>query len=100
MIGSGEKLKEAQQEENVMEEMKQGASKIMVAVRLRPMWKKEKEKGEISIVKILQSYQTMDKNIVILMDPADVLLEEKVLGKNRTKEKQYAFDYAFDEDTP
>lgn len=25
----------------------------MVAVRLRPMWKKEKEKGEISIVKIL-----------------------------------------------
>ena len=55
MIGSGEKLKEAQQEENVMEEMKQGASKIMVAVRLRPMWKKEKEKGEISIVKILVS---------------------------------------------
>lgn len=38
-----------------MEEMKQGASKIMVAVRLRPMWKKEKEKGEISIVKILVS---------------------------------------------
>lgn len=55
MIGSGEKLKEAQQEENVIEEMKQGTSKIMVAVRLRPMWKKEKEKGEISIVKILVS---------------------------------------------
>jgi hypothetical protein len=42
----------------------------------------------------------MDKNVVILMDPADVLLEEKVLGKNRTTEKQYAFDFAFDEDTP
>jgi hypothetical protein len=41
----------------------------------------------------------MDKNVVILMDPADVLLEEKVLGKNRTKEKQYAFDFALDEDT-
>jgi hypothetical protein len=27
----------------------------MVAVRLRPMWKKEKEKGEMSIVKILVS---------------------------------------------
>lgn len=57
------------------------------------MWRKEQEKGEISIVKIL------DKNVVILMDPADVLNEEKVLGKNRTKEKQYAFDCAFDDKT-
>ena len=39
----------------------------MVAVRLRPMWKKEKDKGELGIVKIL------DRNVVILMDPADVL---------------------------
>jgi hypothetical protein len=53
----------------------------MVAVRLRPMWKKEVEKSEISIVKILET------NVVILMDPADVMNEEKVLGKNRTKEK-------------
>ena len=74
--------------------MKQGESKIMVAVRLRPMWKKEVDKGEISIVKIL------DRNVVILMDPADVMNEEKVLGKNRSKEKQYAFDYAFDERAP
>jgi kinesin family member 18/19 len=58
------------------------------------MWSKEHEKGEIPIVKIL------DRNVVILMDPADVMAEEKVLGKNRTKEKQYAFDYAFDEKTP
>ena len=64
MIGSGEKLKEAQQEENVMEEMKQGASKIMVAVRLRPMWKKEKEKGEISIVKILVSAYSYSSNFI------------------------------------
>lgn len=71
--------------------MKQGESKILVAVRLRPMWKKEKDKGEIGIVKILE------RNVVILMDPADVLSEEKVLGKNRTKEKQYAFDFAFDD---
>jgi hypothetical protein len=61
--------------------MKNGMSKIMVsnfffyftfllyqvAVRLRPMWKKESERGELSIVKIL------DRNVVILMDPADVL---------------------------
>ena len=58
------------------------------------MWKKEAERGELSIVKIL------DRNVVILMDPADVLQEEKILGKNRTKEKQYAFDYAFDDNTP
>lgn len=74
--------------------MKQGESKILVAVRLRPMWKKEQDKGEIGIVKIL------DKNVVILRDPADVMAEEKVLGKNRTKEKQYAFDFAFDERAP
>ena len=53
----------------------------MVAVRLRPMWKKEIDKGDLGIVKIL------DRNIVILRDPADVLAEEKVLGKNRSKEK-------------
>lgn len=58
------------------------------------MWKKEEQKGEISIVKILE------RNVVILMDPADVMAEEKVLGKNRTKEKQYAFDFAFDERAP
>ena len=58
------------------------------------MWAKERDKGEITIVKIL------DRNVVILRDPADVMNEEKVLGKNRTKEKQYAFDYAFDEGTP
>ena len=27
------------------------------------------------------------------------MAEEKVLGKNRTKEKQYAFDFAFDDST-
>lgn len=62
-------------------EMKGGVSNIMVAVRLRPMWQKETDRGEIAIVKIL------DKNLVILRDPMDVMHEEKVLGKNRTKEK-------------
>ena len=69
--------------------MKAGVSNIMVALRLRPMWKKEIEKGETSIVRV------MDNNLVILRDPSDVTGEEKVLGKNRTKEKQFAFDYAF-----
>jgi len=66
----------------------------MVAVRLRPMWERETERGDLSIVKI------MDRNVVILRDPQDVMAEEKVLGKNRTKEKQYAFDFAFDDNTP
>lgn len=33
------------------------------------------------------------------MDPADILQEKNALGKNRSKEKQYAFDYAFDKET-
>ena len=57
------------------------------------MWKKEHERGEVCDVKIL------DRNVVVLMDPADVLEQEKILGKNRSREKQYAFDYAFDETT-
>jgi kinesin family protein 18/19 len=65
-----------------------------VVVRLRPIWKKEVEKGEFNIVKIL------DRNVVVLRDPSEVMQEEKVLGKNRSKEKQYAFDFAFDEATP
>ena len=32
------------------------------------------------------------------MDPADILHDNNVLGKNRSKEKQYAFDFAFDKD--
>ena len=31
------------------------------------------------------------------MDQQEMRNEEKILGKNRTKEMQYAFDYAFDE---
>lgn len=32
------------------------------------------------------------------MDPADILHDNNVLGKNRSKEKQYAFDFAFDKE--
>jgi len=53
--------------ESYLQEMKDSVSNIMVAVRLRPMWKKEQERGEIGIVKIL------DRNVVILRDPADVI---------------------------
>lgn len=33
------------------------------------------------------------------MDPATMMNDNNVLGKNRSKEKQYAFDFAFDKDT-
>ena len=40
----------------------------------------------------------MDSKVVILMDPASIMNENQVLGKNRSKEKQYAFDFAFDKE--
>jgi hypothetical protein len=44
-------------------ESKGGPSNIMVAVRLRPLWKNEKDNNEVGIVKIL------DEKLVILRDP-------------------------------
>ncbi len=65
----------------------------MVAVRLRPLWKNEIDNNEVSIVKIL------DEKLVILRDPQDFDDEKNELRKNRTREKRYAFDFAFDENT-
>ena len=44
----------------IIQDVKKGQSSIMVAVRLRPLWKKEEDGGEFSIVKIL------DDKLVIL----------------------------------
>jgi kinesin family member 18/19 len=52
-----------------------------VAVRLRPLWQRERAEESFEIVKIL------DQKVVILMDPADVMQEKHALGKNRSKEK-------------
>ena len=65
----------------------------MVAVRLRPLWKNEIDNNEVSIVKIL------DEKLVILRDPQDFDDEKNELRKNRTREKRFAFDFAFDENT-
>jgi len=65
---------------------------MVVAVRLRPLTTKELEREEFEIVRIL------DRKVVILMDPLELLNAKGALGKNRSKEKQYAFDYAFDAD--
>ena len=79
----------------VIEDMKKGASNIMVAVRLRPLWQQELSRNEFSIVKIL------DGKLVVLHDPMDAHKHkvENELGKNRTREKKYAFDFAFDENS-
>lgn len=66
---------------------------MIVAVRLRPLSSKEIERSEFEIVRIL------DKKVVILMDPLELMNAKGALGKNRSKEKQYAFDHAFDADT-
>jgi len=53
---------------------------------------KEKEFSEFEIVKI------MDKKLVILIDPYEYNGHSEIF-KNRSREQQYAFDYAFDKST-
>jgi kinesin family protein 18/19 len=73
--------------------MKKGVDNIMVAVRLRPLWRQESDANEFNIVKIL------DEKLVIIQDPQDFENDgvKNELRKNRTREKRYAFDFAFDE---
>ena len=73
-----------------------GESNIMVAVRVRPVSQAEEKKGLESIVKV------MDEKFVTVQDPnnnqgKDDFATNKPSGGVR--EKQYAFDYAFDENT-
>lgn len=57
------------------------------------MLEKEITEGRFNLVKIL------DEKVVVLQDPKDFVEGGKNdLGRNRTREKQYAFDYAFDLD--
>lgn len=51
---------EEQDTAQIINDMRKGHSNIMVAVRLRPLWKKEEDENEFSIVKIL------DEKLVIL----------------------------------
>jgi kinesin family protein 18/19 len=66
---------------------------MIVAVRVRPLSKKEIEREEFEIIRV------MDKKLVILMDPLELMNAKGYLGMNRSKERQYAFDYAFDSNT-
>ena len=64
--------------------MQQGSSNILVAIRCRPLTKKEKEVDDYKTIHIL------DEKVVIIIDPT-------ANANKRTKEKKYAFDYAFGE---
>ncbi|XP_071963099.1 kinesin-like protein KIF19 [Antedon mediterranea] len=59
-----------------------------VAVRIRPLMPSEIEAGASTIA------HTIESNMVVLMDPAED--PDDVLRVNRSREKQYAFDEAFD----
>lgn len=81
-------------DERELDNRESSTNNMIVAVRMRPLGKKEIEREEFEIIRI------MDKKLVILMDPLELLNAKGALGRNRSKEKQYAFDYAFDQDTP
>ncbi|CAG9319248.1 unnamed protein product [Blepharisma stoltei] len=75
--------------EDIVGQMQQGASNILVAVRCRPLTKKEREIDSTNLIQIIE------ERVVILMDP-----QFKYGDKgSRAKEKQYAFDFAFDENS-
>lgn len=78
--------------EDFVESMKQGQSNILVAVRVRPLLLKEVQAGCRQIVRVL------DNRVVLLLDPGPSS-QDDVLRLKRSREKRYAFDYAFDEQT-
>ena len=75
----------------IFSQMQQGSSNILVSVRVRPLSKKELDYDTRCLVHVL------DPNLVVLLDPsAEITLPEDSFRQNRSREKQYAFDLAFD----
>ena len=68
--------------------MSQGNPNILVAVRCRPLMSKEMEISKEYTIQIL------NRKVVCVIDPGNT---EDVF-KNKSREQQYAFDYAFDKD--
>ena len=60
---------------------------MLVAVRMRPLWQKEDDAGDVRCVSVLQG------KVVNVVDP----WYDEVINPNRQKEKRYAFDVVFDE---
>lgn len=70
-----------------MKAMWAGQSNVLVAVRVRPLMKHDVVKK--SCVKVL------DCKVVVICDPA-AGDKQDVLRANRSREKQYAFDFVFE----
>ena len=60
---------------------------MLVAVRVRPLWDKELDCGDYSVVRVIEG------KVVVVLDP----WYDADLNPNRAKEKKYAFDVVFDE---
>ena len=65
-----------------------GQSNVLVAVRVRPIMKHDVVRK--SCVRVL------DSKVIVILDPATAGDKQDILRANRTREKQYAFDYAFE----
>ncbi|CAD8091684.1 unnamed protein product [Paramecium primaurelia] len=76
-----------------IDELKNGVSNILVAIRVRPLSQKEKSLSEFETIKIL------DNKMIVLMDPEQER-DEDLLRKNRLKETNFAFDFVFDQWAP
>ncbi|CAD8173830.1 unnamed protein product [Paramecium octaurelia] len=76
-----------------LEELKNGSSNILVAIRVRPLNQKERSVSEFETIRIL------DGKMIVLMDPESER-EDELLRKNRLKETNFAFDFVFDQWAP
>ena len=70
-----------------MKAMWAGQSNVLVAVRVRPLMKHDVIKK--GCVRVLET------SVVVIMDPASGDKQD-ILRANRSREKQYAFDYVFE----
>ena len=87
-----ENFQPAQSTEEHIENMKSGQSNILVAVRVRGLLPHERNAGGRNII------QTLNSNVVIIMDPCTTASDD-YLRINKSREKRYAFDYVFAENT-
>ncbi len=79
------KMETVQMDEH-MKAMWAGQSNVLVAVRVRPIM--NHDRSQKSCVRVL------DSKVVVIMDPQHD--KGDILRANRSREKQYAFDYAFE----
>jgi kinesin family protein 18/19 len=73
-----------------IEEYKHVSNNILVAIRVRPLNSKELAISNFETIKIV------DQKIAVLLDPANEFEPQDVFRNQRNREKQYAYDFAFD----